>query len=56
MGLLCPEGQREELAELFLRCGLTRILRPGAMSDVFCGEAHDGEYPLRRYTRMVDIQ
>lgn len=56
VGLLCPEGQREELAELFLRCGLTRILRPGAMSDVFCGEAHDGEYPLRRYTRMVDIQ
>ena len=56
VGLLCPEGQREELAELFLRCGLTRILRAGTMSDVFCGEAHDGEYPLRRYTRMVDIQ
>ena len=56
VGLLCPEGQRGELAGLFLRCGLTRILRAGTMSDVFCGEAHDGEYPLRRYTRMVDIQ
>lgn len=56
VGLLCPDSSRGELADLFIRCGVTRVLRAGDMSDVFCGEAHDGEYPLRRYTRMVNVE
>lgn len=55
-GLLCPEEDRPALAELLCRSGVTRVLRAGHMSDVFCGEAHDGEYPLRRYTRMVNLE
>lgn len=55
-GLLCPERERPALAELLCRSGVNRILRPGHMSDVFCGEAHDGEYPLRRYTRIVNLE
>lgn len=55
-GLLCPPEQRPELTDLLARCGLTRITRAGDLSATFCGEAHDGEYPLRRYTRMVNIQ
>ena len=55
-GLICPPGERETLAALLARAGVTRITRPGAMSASFPGEAHDGEYPLRRYTRVVDVE
>lgn len=56
VGLLCPPEDRPVLAEQFAACGLTRVTRPGSMSDVFAGEGHDGEYPLRRYVRMVDVE
>lgn len=55
-GLLCPEEDRAALTGLLVRAGLNRVLRAGEMSDSFCGEAHDGEYPLRRYTRMVNLR
>lgn len=54
VGLICLERDRAELSELFARCGITRITRAGTMSEYFTGEAHDGEYPLRRYTRIVN--
>ncbi len=54
VGLICRENDRAALSELFARCGVTRITRAGTMSDYFAGEAHDGEYPLRRYTRIVN--
>lgn len=49
--LRLPAGSR-----LLLLCGLTRITWAGELSRSFLGEAHDGEYPLRRYTRVADIQ
>lgn len=55
-GLICEPEKREELTALLAQAGLTRITSPGAMSASFPGEAHDGEYPLRRYIRMVDIE
>lgn len=55
VGLICPDSDRAALSELFARCGVTRIAPAGAMSDYFAGEAHDGEYPLRRYTRTVNF-
>lgn len=55
-GLVCPEGSREELAALLARAGVNRITAPGHMSHTFPLEAHDGEYPLRRYVRVVDIE
>lgn len=55
VGLICPDNDRAALSELFARCGATRITTAGAMSDYFAGEAHDGEYPLRRYTRTVNF-
>lgn len=56
VGLICSPEQRAELSDIFARCGLVRIMRAGTMSDYFSGEAHDGEYPLRRYTRIVNIE
>ena len=53
-GLICPENERAELSDILCRSGITRITRPKDMSAYFYGEAHDGEYPLRRYTRIVD--
>ncbi len=53
-GLICADGDRAELSEVLARCGVTRITTAGAMSGYFTGEAHDGEYPLRRYTRIVN--
>jgi len=55
-GLLCPEEERAELTALLCRAGVTRITRAGSMSRTFPGEGHDGEYPLRRYLRMVDVE
>lgn len=55
-GLVCPEGSREELTALLARAGVNRITAPGHMSHTFPLEAHDGEYPLRRYVRVVDVE
>jgi len=53
-GLICSDADREELSDILARSGVTRITTAGAMSEYFAGEAHDGEYPLRRYTRIVN--
>lgn len=53
-GLLCAEKDREELSGILARCGVTRITGLGQMSDFFAGEGHDGEYPLRRYVKVVN--
>jgi hypothetical protein len=55
-GLICQAERRDELADLLAVSGVVRITRAGDMSSAFCGEAHDGEYALRRYTRIVNIQ
>ena len=54
--LLCPPQEREELCRLLAQAGLTRITAAGHMSEPFLGECHDGEYPLRRYLRLVDVE
>lgn len=53
-GLLCGEKDREALSGILARCGITRITGLGDMSEFFAGEGHDGEYPLRRYVRVVN--
>lgn len=55
-GLICAPERREELTALLARAGVTRITRAGHMSSAFPAENHDGEYPLRRYVRMVDVE
>ncbi len=55
-GLICAPGDRDRLTDLLVRAGVNRVTRAGSMSEVFPEEAHDGEYPLRRYMRAVDIE
>lgn len=55
-GLICSPESREALTALLSQAGLTRITRAAAMSAAFPGESHDGESPLRRYLRIVEIE
>ena len=55
-GLICEKESRSRLTEILVRSGVNRVMRGGNMSVSFCGEAHDGEYPLRRYMRVVNIE
>ncbi|MDR3208125.1 MAG: hypothetical protein LBT60_07320 [Oscillospiraceae bacterium] len=50
-GLLCAPADRAPLTDRLWRADVVRVT--GDMSDGFCGEAHDGDYPLRRYTKVV---
>lgn len=53
--LLCPDGERrEELARLLALSGVVRITHASDMSRMLSGEAHDGTYPLRQYSRVVE--
>ena len=56
VGLLCGERERKELADLFTKTGVTHITRADGMSRAPIGMAHDGEYPLRRYTKIVEVE
>lgn len=53
-GLLCGAGERAELADLLVRAGVVRVTG-GDLSRTIFGEAHDGTFPLREYTRIVEI-
>ncbi|MBQ8927910.1 MAG: acyl-CoA reductase [Oscillospiraceae bacterium] len=54
-GLICEASRRRALTESLLQSGVTRVMHAGDMSDTYLGEAHDGEYALRRYVRICDI-
>jgi len=55
-GLICPKEHRERLTDKLIRCGVNRVMSARNMSATFSGEAHDGEYPLRRYLRVVNVE
>ena len=51
--LLCGEDERAGLTQLLWQTGIVRICPGERMSATYCGAPHDGEYPLRRYTKIV---
>lgn len=55
-GLFCLPEDREYLTQLLIRAGVTRITTLRNMSASLPGEAHDGEYPLQRYLRTVNVE
>lgn len=54
-GLLCGDHDRLPLSNLLARAGAVRITEAGEMSRTLAGEAHDGDYPLQMYSRIVEI-
>lgn len=53
-GLFCAEREREMLVNLLAKAGVVRITG-GNMSRTIAGEAHDGTYPLREYSKVVEF-
>ncbi|MDL2289505.1 hypothetical protein LJB83_01940 [Clostridia bacterium OttesenSCG-928-F22] len=51
--LLCEEQERDMLTDLLWNAGVMRVTQGKNMSHMYSGAAHDGEYTLRRYTRVV---
>lgn len=56
VGLCVEQTERDELSHLFIQSGLVRITSPEGMSKTILGGAHDGTYPLREYSRIVEIE
>ncbi len=56
VGLLCADSERAELSDLLCKTGVVRVTKGENMSSPYCGCAHDGEYPLRRYTKIVSYE
>ena len=54
VALLCQDSDREFLSTFLAQAGVTRITGPNS-SRLFLGESHDGLYPLREYSRVVEI-
>ena len=48
-------GKREKIAKLLAAAGVVRITAPDTMSRSMPGEAHDGTYALREYSRIVEV-
>ena len=52
--LLCSNKDKEEISTLLAQAGVTRVTGPNS-SRLFLGESHDGLYPLREYSRVVEF-
>lgn len=53
-GLICAPEERKDIIEQLLRAGVVRVKSPREMSMPTCIDAHDGEYPIQRYSRIVE--
>lgn len=56
VGLICKDEDRELLVKELIKAGVVRITHGGNMSEVIPGGTHDGEYPLRRYCKIVEVE
>lgn len=55
-GLLCVDNEkRKMLSQTLILAGITRVTNGEDMSRTVCGEAHDGCYALREYSRIAEI-
>ena len=48
--------KRKKITDALARIGVVRITSAGNMSRTICGEAHDGTYALREYSRIVETE
>lgn len=55
-GLICERQDYETLSTLLMRSGVNRIMNVRHMSSMNLFDSHDGEFPLSRYTRIVNIE
>lgn len=53
VGLLCGQSEKELLSNILFSAGVVRVCRGENMSGTYGGAPHDGEFALRRYTKIV---
>ena len=56
VALVCPQGKRHEFEDIFSKSGAVRICSGKNMSINYCGMPHDGEFPLRRYMKVMSYE
>lgn len=56
MALVCMDDDKRILSDLFLKTGIVRITRGELMSVAEAGMPHDGEFPLRRMSKLVSVE
>lgn len=56
VGLLCADSEREIISKMLFKTGVVRVCPGERMSSAYCGAPHDGEYSLRRYTKIVTAE
>ncbi len=54
--LICSKLEHAELSKKLLRTGLVKISDGFEMSNYAFGEAHDGVFTFREYTKLVSVQ
>jgi hypothetical protein len=54
--LICAEHEHPELSQKLIQAGLVKISDGFEMSNYAFGEAHDGVFALRGYTKLVSVQ
>ncbi len=54
VAILASLPQYNEYKNKLIQAGLVRIKQPIELSEVLLGESHDGQYPLRTYSRIVE--
>ena len=56
VALFCSDSEHEELSRRLLKTGIVKVSDGFEMSNYAFGEAHDGMFPLRCYTKVVSVQ
>lgn len=53
--ILAPNKRYDDYLRRLISAGVVRVKKPNEMSEYTLGESHDGAYPLRLYTRVVEV-
>lgn len=56
VGLLCGPAELQALSNILFKTGVVRVCPGENMSATYAGAPHDGEYPLRRYVKVVNVE
>lgn len=56
VALVCAPERKAKLEVTLAKTGIVRITTGERMSTNYCGMPHDGEYPLRRYMKIVSVE
>ena len=56
VALICDDKEKEIIADCLLKTGVVRVCSGERMSANYTGAPHDGEFSLRRYTKIASVE